>query len=266
MINKMNKKGDLPTTLLVFMVVFLVGFSLYKFSTFGADQGNSIGDVAFLESVYAKEKMVSYNLYHGVRQAVIESYNEIANEGRMFGDRNPLLSGEKTILQEFNFGGIDNLFNEKVISKKSFFNNPDKNEAKILISSENFNFSLNDQRFSEALAVKSKKRYLILNFIPTSVKSEELKVNIGVLYSPEIEIEIDLRKLGLEEFSKIYAESRRCSKEKDFRECLSDVLSNFDVTVEEKEEFFELRLKSKKAFLLGGDIKKVEFGFLVKKT
>ena len=74
----MNKKGDIPVVLLVFLVLLVVGIALFSFIVNSGKVEAKILDVDILEGVYVKENLIRFYVKEAGEKVLLEisSVNE----------------------------------------------------------------------------------------------------------------------------------------------------------------------------------------------
>jgi len=241
MIVKMNKKASVWINVLVLLVVATCLVALFSFVNNSGKLKEDISGAFIIDEVLIKGNSLDFEIENLVENVLVETYEKFVDSQSYMNSpiENPRGSGN------WEFGELHKTLNEDF--KKEF----DKNfklefsklgfeeDFKKIVSEGKFESSLNGNKFNFKISGKEFK---------SSLKDVE------VSYIPEIELVLDLNRIGLISFEEIYNCKEIVKKGED---C---ALNNFDVS--KSGEVVELA--SKKEFLIGKDFKNIEFGFLIK--
>lgn len=256
-----NKKGDLPTVLLVFLVFLVVLTSLFTFLIKSKNINEYTESVGLINEVYEEQNLAEFYIIEAVKTSIVESYLDITKDGGFvenpnfdlqtnvfFDELNSNLNGD--FLKEFdksikrNFGNYD--FQEDYLKK-----------LKETILADRFDSSFN----GEKLRINVK-----------DLKLKKFSEKINVTYSPNISLEASLDKMGLHSFDQIYQAKEICKTKTttdSLKECFQDHLKYFDVGVIERQNIqnqgqksFIITLKSKTDFLIEGKFHTITLNFI----
>jgi hypothetical protein len=252
MLNK-NKKATVHVPLIVFMTLILVITSLFFFSYNTNKFEARISDARVVEVSYSIYDSGEFYINKVGEKSLVESYFEIVNE-------NDYTKGKKNSEGYVEFSGLSNDLDKKIENSV---------EAKF---KENFN----EYELENPFIIKIKESINAGNFRVLN-ENDKLSIvvskleftfssnNVKVVYFPEISSKLDLKKIGLNSFSEIYAAKEKCKKEVLIKGCFEKELVNFDVSVLEKgsnEKYFLVNIKSKKEFFVNNEFKKIELSFV----
>ncbi len=99
----MNRKGDIPTILLFFICLFLIGFALFSFNSIGGKFGNTLSDVnrVYKEVIISEEFLQKSILKLGVESKCNkEEFVRISRES-------PRLKNLDPVFEKLEYGEFD---------------------------------------------------------------------------------------------------------------------------------------------------------------
>jgi hypothetical protein len=252
-----NKKADLSVIAFVLLVLLLCSYTLYAMAINRNKVTTTIEGFEQVEKILLEKKDIEYRLLKTTEECFIESYKEIIETKLIL--KPPLNTlGETTIFEELN-SNIKENYIEKIkicLNKKG-----KENHRGLLVENSDFLkdvlfFKLRHNQFE----ITSAYRIIIKEFpFATNIQNQK--------YSPNLNAEINLEKIGLIDFEKI-KEAIECKKNK---KCIESATKNlFEVQITEisfeeednKEHYLNHTFKSKKEFLINNEFKKIEFSFL----
>lgn len=245
----MNRRGDVAITLLVFMIVVLLGYSLFSFYKGASGVGVEVTDSRFVEGMYLNEGVALFNIESAGEKALVKGYRETLNEG-VFRK-----IGAGTANSE-----VDGLMRDRVLDALK----KEPAVGKYVGAGDNLVVVVN----GEDIEIDAKN--VILPTITAKGKEEKV-VGVGV-YEAKPNITMNLREQGLWGFVEIVSVSRECVKdnkdlpgsaEAEIERCVEARITTFDVRVSKEGANFVLNFISKKTFYLDKQFKKVDFAFKV---
>jgi hypothetical protein len=238
-----NKKGSesIATTLLVFLILLVCTSSLFIFITHSKKVNIEILDAGIMNEVQLKQNLAEFYIREASEKAVVESYDEVIKNNEYI--KEPTYNLEKNV--EFN--ELNNNLNQIFIEKfKINFKNYKFQEDYLKNLQENISPPFFDGEK--------------LNINVSNFEINEFSEKINVTYYPKISLNIELNKIGLDNFDKIYQIKEECKDEESIEKmenCFKNNLTNFNVKIVEKiisedEKYFIVNLTSKKEFLING--------------
>jgi len=255
-----NKRGDMAVVLVVFLTLLITSVSLFVFVTSSNKINAKISDAGIVNNVQIKENEAEFYIKETAEDSVVDSYTEII-QNENYIEQPAIYNSEKEVeFKDLNSGADEELnkkFNEKF--KGDFENYEFEKEhlkkLKDVISKDGFSALFNGQAFQ-------------LNINAFEMNDSSAKVNVS--YTPKIFLEINLTRIGLDSFNKIYLSKEECKTGQTaeaMKTCFEDNLRNFNVEVVEKtnsanEKYFLVKLKSKKTFLTETGFENLEFSFV----
>jgi len=270
-----NKKGDLATTLLVFMTLVLVGAALLSF-IYSKGIEATIADSRFIDNLYIKEDQIKFYLTEAGVNSLAKSYDDIVKGDFLVSS--PKKENEVLVFDNFNENFANDNLKEKFSANlkreiaKYKFNDKTLLEFQKEISAGKFNVDLKDDVFfiefrdfsiKGGSVIGEKERIWVWGFIPTTYKEEKLKSLISVIYRPAFLISVNITENGLATFKEIYFVSNVCKGEENTAQCISNRLKVFDVGVQKQDKYKFVSLKSKQKFLVNEELKNIEIKFLI---
>ena len=268
-----NKRGDISVTLLVFMSLFLAGFTLISFVNNKANIDASIGNPLFIEKSYLQESQINFYLKQAGERALAKSYYDMANEGS-FGEK--IDSG--TSLKNFDEESFDNLLKDRFITNfkseverydfkapvlQKFKQNIEENKFDLTVKGESVSLEVKDTQIIGNLVIKKNERIWVWLVVPTLYDEEKIPALIGVIYRPKIMQIFRFNHIGLTGFGELYSYSQECLKEKEFENCLSGKLTNYHVKVSEQNKEKAVSIESKDSFFIDRELKKISVNFVI---
>lgn len=257
---ELRKKGlaEIPATIFVLMVVMLLFLTLF---VAGLEKRKfySIAQSSMrVQQVYAEEKSAEYIVDVAFEKAVISAYGKMGDRWiaddcseengykelcRIDEKLNENMEKEikKSFLVEINKArGASKFFDEPI---SDIINNLDKNEN-FGIGFEDTGIKLETKIWLEFMGEMTDKIWFGL------VKQGTVRDYV-VYYTAKIEIDKKFSEIGLESFNKIFNAAAQCKHNLNSEECLADSLSNFDGSIDEKNNKLFIDLTSKKEFEIG---------------
>jgi hypothetical protein len=223
----MNKKADVSITLLVFMIVFLSGFTLFSFAKSNLTSIARFNDVRFIEKAGYWEEGARFDLVGAGERAFIKSYSELLAQ-------NPF-----AMRQEQIDGGMKNNF-------LMYFLSDDMIKSRY-------------SGYVNTFAVKVDKEMLELS---NSLKfGDSFAAGKGVTilsYTYPFEKKFYLQDYGLYSVDEINQASEECLKEKDILSCLALRLPNLSPQIGNNNK---ITFTSKRMYLIDGELKPISFSF-----
>jgi hypothetical protein len=226
-----NKKGSLWIVVLVFLILFLVGFTLFRFVLSNDIINSKIDDVNFLQGFILAENDAQFILKQLADSSFLYSYEGVVNNG---------INGKSDV---FLYTSFENTFNSKI--KEEFsnyeFEEDYLNQVKNKILSGDYVLSFEDNNMK-----------IILSDLSFSNSTK----NIEGLYIFDIEYEREIYP-DFDFIDEVYSE------------CESDDLSELRGCYNEKMEGYDaysfgdglgnrrVELYSKKKYLIGSDFRKI---------
>lgn len=250
---KMNKRGDLATTLLVIMIIVLFLATSFSFISSSGKVETKIFDSRFLESVYLNESQTRFEINNAGESTFVKAYDEIV---------------VSDALAKLNNGGMtSDELNNLVKDKFSAYWKADSLAKKYnkFETSINGNFvELNIKEFSifKSEVVKNEKRVWIWGFIPTWYKTTEQTTMKFVYYKPILSFRFESKSLGLERFDDIknaFGECKNLVGNGEIEKCLGEKLTNLNAKAQEENGKKIFNFETKKAFLIDGQLRKIRF-------
>jgi hypothetical protein len=252
-----NKKADLSVVAFVLLVLLLCTYTLYSMTANRRKVSTTVSGFEQIEELLLEKKDIEYRLLKTTEECFIESYKELIEAKLIL--KPPLNTlGETIIFEELNSNIKENYIEKiKICLKKK----GKENHRGLLIENSDF---LKDVLFFKLrynqFEITSAYRIIIKEFpFATNIQNQK--------YSPNLNIEINLEKIGLIDFKKI-EKAIECKKNE---KCIESVIKGlFEVQITEssfgeednKEHYLNHTFKSKKEFLIGNEFKKIEFSFL----
>ncbi len=259
----MNKRGDLSIVLLVITTVIISGAALFSFVINLNGFETHIMHSRFLDVAYGKEDQIKFYLEQAGENSIAKSYNQMAKEGTLFGETNPMKNG---ILILNNF---DKKSAEKMFLDKLNFNFPEEikkypsKSASIEFSDGLVKIKVENFLISTQLVHKTKVPIEIWFGLIKAAEGEKLDVNMAINYMPDNNfVTINLTEKGLDDFGKIYTTAEKC-KGTGAYDCFKEELPNFLEESENKGEYNLITLTSKKKFNIDGNFKNIAIKFLI---
>lgn len=287
----MNKKADIPKTILVIMTLVLVAAALLGFIYGPGKIEVGFYDARFLEQFYVQENAVVYGLDNAITNAIIKSYGEMISERKLFD-----VATSDTLPANFAANLVYYNFQEKI--KKNLAVGIDKMEFPFLSKQQAAAFKLDLYEYSIThgdfpfvlevmsggnfvnLSTKAEKNITFKIFqqvtgtelaygweILPLASSEQTLQSIIARYMPRIHQIFNLTELGLHSFGEIYTAAKNCRQDDNFKfeECLNTTLYNFkskvqDITIKDVP-YKSISLTSKKEFLVDGQSKSIALSF-----
>lgn len=252
--NKTNKRGDVSIVILVFLVLLVVFASLFIFAISSMNVKEVISGYLIFDRVYAQEDLIEFYLDSAGKDAVAKTYTDFVDSGVPELD---YINNRKSVGGYSEFGELHDKLNENF--EKRFIDNFKKELAKY--------------EFEESYLIDLKKN-ISENKFDVSFNGEFIQLNMNslmltnsiketsIIYKPQISLEFDLNKIGLDDFGKLYSVKEDCKKQEDIQECFNNKLNYFNALVNQENSL--VTLTSKKEFLIDEGFKKISFSFIPK--
>ncbi len=254
-LDKTNKRGDVSIVILVFLVLLVVFGSLFIFYTSSVKIKDKISGVVVFNKVYMQENSIKFYLDSAGKDVMVKTYKDFVDDS---GDEYDYINNRRTVEGKYpEFEELHSKINEKF--EKRF--------------SENFKKEFEKYDFEEDYLIDLKKN-ISENKFDVSFNGEFIQLNMNslmltnsiketsIIYKPQISLEFDLNKIGLDDFGKLYNVKEDCKKQEDIQECFNNRLNYFNAFVNQENSL--VTLTSKKEFLIDEEFKKIEFSFIPK--
>lgn len=259
----MNKRADIAITILVVLVLFLTGITLFSFLKSPGKIEEKIINVKFMNSFQLKQQTAEFYLEQAGKNAFVKTYEQFAKGTNQYD----FIANRKS---NNYFGELHPKLKENFIEK---FRENFKKEISGYLIDDSFSFTSEILEKTKQL-VKEDKFSLAFEGEILELKSSELIIedsspNAEVLFIPKISLEFDYEKLGLHSFEKIYRMREYCLSLEGNpeilnslvrEECLREGLLNFEIGVNEESL---VNLKTEEEFYLDGGFKRIEFSFVL---
>ena len=211
-----------------------------------------ISNAGFLQESYIKENNIKNYLSLALEEAIVESYLEINNSQEYVTD--PVITNSQGEIEFNNLASdLDSNFLEKV--KEKFEISFLKYHFEEEVGKDNFEITFEDGVF---------------NVVLDEIILKESFEDISWAYTFSPQAFSSLNKLGLEDFEAIYNAKEDCKNQENVQDCMSNLLSNFNIVVENKENLFSdkeyrlVKVSSKRNFLINNNFEKIKFEFVLK--
>lgn len=247
-----NKKADVAVTLLVFLVMFVASTTLFVFVTNNKVTELKISDAIAIERVYTKENLVDFYLVKIIESVAVKTYIdfvEYKNENYI----GSLLYNEEESTVYFQFLAV----NWKEDFKKNFIENL-KSEFKEQGYMNDYMSEIKNNALQDKVQSKFDGEILEITFPSLEINDSYKKINITYHKVPYSKI--NLTKIGLHSFDRIYEVKENCKDVDNIEMCFIQ-LNNFDVEVNKNNV---VKLSSKNSFVVDSQIKNIEFSFIPK--
>jgi len=253
-----NKKGDMPIVLLVMLVLTVVLAALFSFATDSGTTSFQISNARAVDINYAELNFVEFYIKDAGKKAAVKSYKDLIESGVYTGK--PVYNSNGEV--EFNNLGLD--LNEKLEEKfkenfKSEIASYDFEKSylidlKKIVAEDKFSVNYNEDIFEISI---------------NGLKFDNLFEQIEVVYVPEILMEFDYGKIGVDSFEEVYTGKEKCKSGlsvEDIKICIGNEVKDFNVDVIEKtdfngEKYTFVSLNSKNEFLIENKFENIRFGF-----
>ncbi len=235
---KMNRRGDVSITLLVFLILFLIGATMFIFITNSNKVGALIGDSRFLDASFYESSRVKFYLESAAEKAVFDGYQNVLNRQGLISldsfDENDFSSQVKSEI-------LNNFENEK-----EPYGLTDIKLKNVEISGDSFVFSFGDFPIVATLSDKD---------------NNEIS---RAIYRPSIIFETNVTVLGLYDMSFVKRVILGCADVKEtagLQACVAENLPNFNVSAGEigKNGERAVYLLSKRKFFIGSQLRELVF-------
>ena len=255
-----SRKGDFSIVLLVFLVLFVVLVSLFIFGTSSGKIVAQIQDAGIINKVKLEKSTAEFYIAEIAKNSLVESYKEIILDGNYI--ENPSFDLELNA----RFGVLSTTLNEDF---KEIFNEKFKENFESCEFQEEYLKSLKPIIRSGEFVTYFDRENIRVNISGMEIK--EFSENINVTSSPVISLEVNLNKIGLADFNKVYQVKEACKTKESselIEECFENSLKGFDAEITEKtlpneEKAFLVILKSKKVFLIDDKLENIKINFLL---
>lgn len=228
----MNKKGQPPAiALLVFMIVILLGATLFSFYKSSTGVKENLIDARFVESVYAEETQARFDMITAGGSAIVESYMEIVADNPF--DKS---AGELNELMRLK---ISEKFNSNSVIKSNY----PGIAFEVKVDGANVNITSGQIR------------------LETSGKFGGSRV-VGVLYRTILEEKFNLEDYGLYDLAYIKFSSAECLSMKeavDVNKCFSERLPYLSSKVFESGGKKSVQFTTEKYYLISQKFEDIEF-------
>ena len=217
-----NKRGDAAIVFLVFMVLVLFIFALFKFASAQTISLEGF-DLSKIEKVSSTKLAFEQSLNFAAQKAAVKTFDEFSK-----GDNYDYIYARKSTGEFFKL-------HEKL--KENFANRFKENFLEIFSSQTSSDKSI----ANEYEMIKKQKGNLDVSF-----DNDNISIKFNYVYAPDtvesinvqdsarIELKIPLNKIGLNGFDEIYLTKEKCKSLGDvtqIRDCFEKYLINFDAEV-----------------------------------
>ncbi len=253
-----NKKAiSLPITILVILVLVLVGFTLFSMiSGTGGLKKGLVTPAYIFESVSSQEEQLGFYSKQILELAFVKTYYGFASGNR--DEFIEFIQNWQKIGFSYDVNYFKSEFEKELIENINEINNKidianfeEFSEIKNKIKEGDFNINLDD-------AISQAKFSTQMDL---SIDLDK-DLGIGIVYDPVILAGISAEELKLHSFQEIFDKIKMCKGEEninDIKNCFR--LKHFNVDVGQKDNNFNIKLTSKKKFLIDNELKKIELRF-----
>jgi len=224
-----NKRGDLATTVLVFLVVTLCAAALYSFAVTNSEVEKKIQDINYAESAYIIADSFEFGMEGSVRQAYLETYLEF-----LINEEYSYINSGRKIPDVYYFDSLHSKLNERF--KELFL--------------EKLNI---DEEYKKKVVVEFSDDLFRVTFKDMEFGSEG--GGYVVHYRTDIVYEYNFMDQGIIGFEKLNEVKDKCASFDEVDEvkgCFEGKFKNFKATVTEigeDEKYFNVVLENDKARL-----------------
>ncbi len=247
-----NKKGDMTVLLFVVLVLVMSSATLFSFINSSGKVEAQISDARFIENLYSDRDLAEFYLIGASEITIVKIYDGFVESDSYVG--NPNYNSEHQVRFGVLNPGLNKEFRDNFIEEfKTEFSRYDFEEDYL-------------KNLKEIIAVGSFDVVFDGEVLTMSINNWELNDflnNINVTYSPRIYLKFDMMKMGLHGFEEIYDVKESCKGDENVKSCFEELV-NFEVEVAEKGEDIFVEFTSKKDFLIGGEFRNINFGFVLK--
>ncbi|MEJ2267628.1 MAG: hypothetical protein P8X70_00955 [Nanoarchaeota archaeon] len=235
-----SKKAQIEIILLVILILFLVSTTIFSFITNSSKIETTISNSNLVRNIYSKENSIEFYIVQEGKHAIVKTYDFFVRNNK-FADSNTKEFAElsQNLRDDFILEFRENF-------RQSFqdYSGEDIKNLKDLVLQGNFNVDFEEN--------------IILKIDNLEEKDFSKRMNIG--FFPKFNLEFDFSDMGLHSFDEVYEVKEKCKNSIE-SECYND-LFNFNVEIEEKESGNLVKFESKKEFLIGDEIRKIDFDFI----